>query len=114
MRSGQEFMHWLELGTGSVWIRRAAIVFGTLVLSLLVAWKQFHGPTSEATLIQADMGRQIARGDGFTTHVIYPQTQAVLHARGIRFDPTRLNPELHQAPLYSIVIGGALRLLPEH
>lgn len=106
-------MHWLELGAGSVWIRRAAIVFGTLALSLLVAWKQFHGPTSEATLVQADVGRQLARGDGFTTQVIYPQTQAVLHARGVRFDPARPNPELHHAPLYSIVIGGVLRLLPE-
>jgi hypothetical protein len=113
MRSGQEFMHWLELGAGSVWIRRAAIVFGTLALSMLVAWKQFHGPTSEATLIQADVGRQLANGRGFSTHVIYPQTQAVLHARGVRFDPARSNPELNQAPLYSIVIGGALRLLPE-
>src|SRR5688572_1056107 len=113
MKTGQEFMHWLELGAGSRWIRRAAIVFGTLALSLLVAWKQFHGPASEATLIQADVGRQIARGHGFTTQVIYPQTQAVLHARGVRFDPSRPNPELHHAPLYSIVIAGALRLLPE-
>ena len=106
-------MHWLELGAGSVWIRRAAIVFGTLALSVLVAWKQFHGPTSEATLLQADVGRQLARGNGFTTQVIYPQTQAVLQARGVRFDSTRLNPELHHAPLYSMVIGGGLRLLPE-
>ncbi len=106
-------MHWLELGAGSVWVRRAAIVFGTLALSVIVAWKQFHGPTSEATLLQADVGRQLARGNGFTTQVIYPQTQAVLQARGVRFDPARLNPELHHAPFYSIVIGAGLRLLPE-
>ncbi len=60
---------------------------GTLALSLLVAWKQFHGPTSEATLVQADMGRQLARGEGFTTLVNYPQTAAVLQRRGVRFDP---------------------------
>jgi hypothetical protein len=114
MRTGQEFMHWLEVGTGARWVRRAAIGFGTLVLSLLVAWKQFHGPTSEATLIQADMGRQLANGQGFSTHVNYPQTHAVLHVRGVRFDPAQANPELHHAPLYSIVIAGALRLLPEN
>src|SRR5688572_8956685 len=113
MKSGQEFMHWLEVGAGARWVRRAAIVFGTVVLSLLVAWKQFHGPTSEATLIQADMGRQLAGGQGFSTHVNYPQSHAVLHARGVRFDPAQANPELHNAPLYSIVIAGALRLLPE-
>ena len=54
MKSAQEFMHWLEVGAGARWIRRAAILAGTLALSLLVAWKQFHGPVSELTLRQAD------------------------------------------------------------
>lgn len=113
MKSAQEFMHWLEVGAGSRWIRVAAIVAGTLVLSLLVAWKQFHGPVSEITLRQADVGRQLASGAGFTTLVNYPQTVAFLRARGIPFDPARPNPELHQAPLYSIIVAGALRLLPD-
>ncbi len=111
-RTAQEFIHWLELGGGARWIRLAAVLIGTLVLSLLVAWKQFHGPVSERTLAQADVGRQIARGEGFSTLVSYPQTAAFLRARGIRFDPARPYPELHQAPLYPLVIAGALRALP--
>jgi hypothetical protein len=91
----------------------AAVVFGTLALSVLVAWKQFHGPASELTLRQADTGRQLARGEGFTTLVNFPQTAAVLEKRGMRFDAGRAYPELHQAPLYSLVIAGALRMLPE-
>jgi 4-amino-4-deoxy-L-arabinose transferase-like glycosyltransferase len=112
-RSAQEFIHWLEVGGGARWIRLAAIVGGTVALSLLIAWKQFHGPTSEATLVQADTGRQIARGAGFSTLVSYPQTAAVLLARGVRFDPQRPYPELYQAPLYSLVIAGGMRVLPE-
>ena len=69
MKTAQGFIHWLEVGGGARWIRAAAVVAGTLALSLLVAWKQFHGPASEATLIQADVGRQLARGEGFTTLV---------------------------------------------
>ncbi|MGH7946488.1 MAG: hypothetical protein ACREF9_15990, partial [Opitutaceae bacterium] len=80
---------------------------------LLVAWKQFHGPVSEATLRQADVGRQLARGAGFTTLVNYPQTAAILQRRGVRFDPEQPYPELHHAPLYSLVLAGALRVLPE-
>jgi len=80
---------------------------------LLIAWKQFHGPASEATLGQADVGRQLAAGAGFTTLVNYPQAVAVLQSRGVPFDPAQPNPELHQAPLYSLVIAGALRLLPQ-
>jgi len=112
-RTIQELVHWLEIGGGARWVRRAAVLVGTLVLSLLVAWKQFHGPVSERTLAQADVGRQLARGEGFTTLVNYPQTAAFLRERGERFDPARPFPDLHHAPLYPLVIAGALRLWPE-
>jgi hypothetical protein len=111
-RSAQELIHWLEVGGGARWVRLAAVLAGTVALSLLVAWKQFHGPVSEATLVQADTGRQLARGEGFSTLVNYPQSTAVLRARGLRFSPEVAFPELHQAPLYSVVIAGGLRVLP--
>jgi hypothetical protein len=111
-QTAQEFIHWLEVGAGARWIRRIALLAGTLALSLLLARQQFHGPTSESTLSQADTGRQIAAGQGFSTLVNYPQTAAVMEQRGMRFDPETPYPELYQAPLYSIVIAGALRLLP--
>jgi hypothetical protein len=112
MRSGQEFIHWLEMGAGARWTWRAAIVAATIALSLLLVWRQFHGPETEATLEQADVGRQLAEGQGFSTLINYPQTAALLKSRGDRFDPRRPFPELHYAPLYSIVIAGALRLVP--
>src|SRR3954467_2664512 len=111
-RTAQELIHWLEIGGGARWIRLGALLAGTLGLSLLVSWRQFHGPTSESTLIQADTGRQLAAGAGYSTLVNYPETAAVLSARRIRFDPVRPYPELHHAPLYSTMIAGALRLLP--
>jgi hypothetical protein len=112
-RTAQEFLHWLEIGAGARIIRWAAILAGTFALSLLLAWKQFHGPTSETTLVQADTGRQLAAGEGFTTRVNFPQTAAVLRERGVQFDAATPYPELHHAPLYPLVIAGALRLLPE-
>jgi hypothetical protein len=111
-RNAQEWVHWLEMGEGARWIRLVAVLLGVFVLSLVVAWKQFHGVTSEAALVQADVGRQLAQGGGFTTLVNYPQTVAFLEQRGQRFDAQRVYPELYQAPLYSIVIAGALRLFP--
>ncbi len=111
-RTTQEIVHWLEVGEGARWIRLAAVVLVGLVLSLRVAWTQFHGPLTEATLLQADLGRQIASGEGFTTLVNYPQTVALLVQRGQRFDPGQAYPELSQAPLYALVIAGGLRVLP--
>jgi len=110
--TAQEFIHWLEVGEGARWLRRAATVVGTVFLSLWVSYKQFHGPTSELTLLQADTARQLARGEGFSTGVNFPQTAAFLRSRGTRFAADKPYPELHQAPLYSLVIAGALRLLP--
>jgi hypothetical protein len=112
-RTAQEFIHWLEAGAGAGWVRLAAVLAGTLALSLVVAWKQFHGPVTETTLLQADLGRQLARGQGFTTLVNFPQTVAYLQARGVNFDPMQPYPELHHAPLYALVIAGGLRLFPE-
>lgn len=112
-RTAQEFIHWLEAGGGARWILLGAMVCGTIALSLLIARNQFHGPTSEVTLVQADMGHQLARGEGFTTRVNFPQTAAFLEARGVRFSADQAYPELHHAPLYAMAIGGALKLLPE-
>jgi hypothetical protein len=111
-RSLQEFVHWLELGAGARWIRLAAVLLGVGLLSLLVGWKQFRGVTTEATLLQADVGRQLAAGAGFSTLVNYPQVVAFLGERGVQFDARTAYPELYHAPLYSLLIAGGLRLMP--
>jgi hypothetical protein len=111
-KTAQELIHWLEEGAGARGIALAAVLAVTVALSLRLAWVQFHGPAAETTLLQADTGRQLARGEGFTTLVNYPQTSAFLAQRGQRFDPAKPYPELYQAPLYSMVIAVGLRVLP--
>ncbi len=113
-RNAQEFIHWLEVGAGAHWLRLAAVLAVTLALSLRVAWTQFRGPASESTLIQADTGRQLSLGRGFTTKVNLPQTVAVFAAHQVGFEAERPYPELHHAPLYSLVIAGALRVVPKN
>ncbi|MDD3180319.1 MAG: hypothetical protein PHQ04_08200 [Opitutaceae bacterium] len=112
MKSGQEFIHWLELGAGARWLRRAAVLMGALVLTLTISWRQFHGPQDEMTLLQADVARQLVSSHSFTTLVNYPQTYAVLKERGAPFDEKKPYPELHQAPLYSLLIAGAMGVIP--
>ena len=108
----QEWIHWLETGRGARIVGWAALLLGGLALSLLVAWKQFEGPVNEATLRQADLGRQLAKGEGFSSFVNYPQAHAYMEARGGGFEIDQPMPELYEAPLYSMVIAGALRLFP--
>ncbi len=112
-RNAQEWVHWLEMGGGAVWLRRGAWLLGLAVLSVWIAYKQFDGPRTEVTLLQAGVARQLAAGEGFSTLVNYPQSVAFLRSRGRDFDPSVPYPELTQPPLYPMVISAALRLLPE-
>ena len=113
MKSTQELIHWFEQGAGARWLRWTALAVGALLLTAVFSWRQFHGPPDEWTMQQAGLARQIARGAGFTTLVNYPQTYAVLQARGVRFDPAKPYPDLHHAPLYPLVLAGVFAVLPD-
>lgn len=113
MSSPQELIHWMEHGRGARVMRMAVLVVGALLLSTIYSWKQFHGIPTEFVMQQAVLARQIARGEGFTTPVNYPQTYAMLDARGMAFNEQRLYPELYHAPLYPLVLAGAFALLPD-
>lgn len=113
MRSSQDIIHWLEQGVGARWLRRAALAVGALLLTAVFSWKQFHGLPDEWTIQQAELARQIAQGEGFTTRVNYPQTYAVLKARGVGLSDRRLYPELQHAPLYPLTLAAVFAVLPD-
>lgn len=113
MRSTQEFILWLEQGAGARGLRAALLVVAAVSLTAVFSWKQFHGPPNEWTLQQVELGRQIAQGQGFTTRVNYPQTYAVMKSRGVPLSETQLYPELHHAPLYSLVLAAGFKIAPE-
>lgn len=113
MRSGQELIHWLEQGSGARWLRRALVAAGALMLTGLYSWTQFHGLPTEFVMQQAVLARQVAQGEGFTTLVNYPQTYAVLQARGQRFDEKKPYPELSHAPLYPLAMAAVFMVLPK-
>jgi hypothetical protein len=111
-RTTQELIHWLGTGTGARIVLFACLLICGLGLAMVISWRQFHGATSESTLAQADLGRQLAMGRGFTTRINYPQAAAFFRERGVPFDTALPYPEVYQAPLYPIVIASALRILP--
>lgn len=108
----QQTIHWLEQGKGARFLRLAVLLLGVLGLAVLVAYKQFHGPRTEETLRQADLGRSIATGQGFTSSVNYPQVHAVLEKRGRIFDPGSRFPEVYHAPGYALAIAAVLAVTP--
>jgi hypothetical protein len=111
-RTAQELIHWLGTGAGARWVLLGSLLIGGIALAMVISWRQFHGAASEATLAQADLGRQLALGRGFTTRVSYPQAAAYLGERGVHFDSAVQFPDVYQAPLYPVVIAAGLRMLP--
>jgi hypothetical protein len=109
----QAAIHWLEQGKGASILRSAVLVLGMLGLALWVSFKQFHGPRTEETLRQADLGRSIASGQGFSTSVNYPQVHATLEKRGRIFDAATRFPEVYQAPGYAMAIAVVLAATPD-
>ena len=111
--NAQAWIHWLEQGRGARSVKLLCLLVGVVALSLTVTYKQFHGPRTEETMRQVDLGRSLASGQGFTSSVNYPQVYAVLAKRdGSRPLQTRL-PEVYQAPGYAMTVGAVLAVLPE-
>jgi len=108
----QAWIHWLEQGRGAHWLARAALIVALAAGSLVICYKQFHGPRTEETLRQAELGRTLAEGRGFATRINDAQVHAVLERRGELFDEAEYFPALYQPPGYPVVVAAALRILP--
>ncbi len=103
----------MEQGAGARWVRTALLIVAAVALTARYSWSQFHGVPTEWTLQQAELGRQVARGQGFTTLVNYPQTYAVMKDRGVLLSEKTLYPELHHAPLYALLLAAVFKIAPE-
>ena len=110
----QRLVHWLEIGQG----KKGILVIGLLAFIGLFTWyhcyKRFSGPSSEEVIEFALIGKNLSEGKGFTSPVIYPQTLAFLENRpeGYKFSQEKPLPDLYHAPLYPLVLAGALKILP--
>jgi hypothetical protein len=111
--NAQSLIHWLEQGRGAQALKVLAVLLVLLAISVTVAFKQFHGPRTEETLRQADLGRSLAEGKGFTSSINYPQVQATLERRGRLFSQQQAMPEVYHAPGYAMVVAATLALLPD-
>jgi len=113
----QNLVHWMEMGKG----RKISLVVTLLVFVSLFTvyhcYKRYRGPGSESVIEQALLAKNLARGKGFTTTIIYPQTVAFLESRNAGagrekyiFDSSVPLPELYHAPLYAITLAAGMKV----
>jgi hypothetical protein len=105
----------IEMGRGKKAIQWALIVLLAATLSLVYTAGQFRGLNKRESMDMAQLARNIARGDGYTTSVIRPLGLWALQQHGwVNTDPrlTQKHPDLYNPPLYPFVLAGLFKMLP--
>ncbi len=102
-------LHAFEQGGFAIWLRR--IVMGLVVISIGLVYllAKFNGFTVPEAMDQAQIGRQLASGEGFTTRYVRPLALQQQILRTGRIPPSPL-PETTQAPLNPLLNALFLKL----
>lgn len=104
----QNFLHAFDQGRASLWIRR--VIVTVLMVLIAVMWfaLKFNGFSVPEAMDQAQIGRQIAQGKGYTTLYARPLAMHLGLARTGQM--TVPMPEVSQAPLGPLINAAAFRL----
>jgi hypothetical protein len=119
----QDFIHKLEVGP---WFRYIKFSLPCLALALLVVGyngRSFRNLATQEAMDSAQLARNVAEGNGFTTLFIRPLSLYLVQKRneskfespaaGQHADPARLktlHPDLANPPVYPVVLAGWMKL----
>ncbi len=106
----QDTLYSLEMGGGRIWIRRGLVLLCVLGLSLWYFVSQCRGLARPEAMESAQIAREMARGNGFSTLHLRPQSLALLREKLPTNGAFQRFPEIHQAPLYPAVLSFWFRL----
>ncbi len=108
----QEFVHKLEQGGWAKWIKLAVLL--ACIAYVLNLWffrdNGFKGLSVPKAMEQAQIGREIARGNGFSTKMIRPASvwQFEKNKGSIPLDHT---PDTYHAPLNPLIEGAVFKAM---
>jgi len=120
MTTVQGLIHKLENAGGA---RLVKILVVVLAFFVVVIWYDYHCARNMAAptaMEEAQLGRNISRGKGFTTECIRPLSIYLIkkqHNVAGDKDPARLNgnhPDISNPPVYPVVLAGLMKVLPFH
>lgn len=105
----QSAVHELEAGIIAVWVRRGVLTGMSVGIYLLLLLGRFHGLTAPKGMEQAQISRELARGNGFATKMIRPLSIALLRQHGRSVETGTLIDTYH-APLNPLLNSVFLNL----
>src|SRR3954471_13155208 len=102
----QRAVHALEAGGLAVWIRRGLVVVVIFFLGGYYMW-HFRGLATSQAMDQAQIGRAIASGKGFSTNFARPLAMGQVKANGKNVT-NGIWPATYPAPVHPLVNAPAL------
>lgn len=118
MHKVQEWIHRIEVGDRSHWLRGAVALMALLVVAALYLLFEFQNLSAPQAMDAAQVGRQLSRGEGFTTRFIRPYSIQLLEDRAAELGVadadagrlSRAHPDLANPPLYPVLLGAVFKL----
>ncbi len=117
----QDIIHKLEVGGGARFFRIGLSILVVLVLIVGYNWRAFRNMSTQEAMDAAQLGRNIARGKGFTTLFVRPLSIYLLRKHsadtgqgGDRARLKTMHPDLANPPVYPVVLAGLMKVLPFH
>lgn len=110
----QEWIYRLEEGHWKQYLTRGAFVLAVIAIAALYNLREFRAFSSVEAMDAAQLARNIAEGQGFTTDFVRPLAVRHLLDQGISPE-TVLNqpvPDLNHPPLYPLLLAGLFKVLP--
>src|SRR5688572_2567587 len=112
----QEWIHKIEEGEGTKYVRLVFAALALLGLTALWHLREAKNLSSIEAMDAAQIGRNIAEGNGFSTRLVRPLSIALIEGnRGGAVSPdllTRPHPDLANAPVYPTLLGGLFKIAP--
>lgn len=121
----QDTIHKIEVGGGMRFVKLGVTVLAVVGVFLFYNFRCFKNMGTQEAMDSAQLGRNLAKGKGFTTDFIRPfsmyllrrhnQTQPqALELRG-KADAARIkdhHPDIANPPVYPLVLAGLMKVLP--
>jgi 4-amino-4-deoxy-L-arabinose transferase-like glycosyltransferase len=112
----QEWIYHWEEGTGAKLLKVAAAILAFVALAALFDALAYESFSSEEAMETAQLARNLARGNGYTTQSIRPLSIYLLRqqappgqAAGVPLQPM---PDLSTPPAYPVLLAGLMAVLP--
>jgi dolichyl-phosphate-mannose-protein mannosyltransferase len=108
----QSAVHALEAGGLAVWVRRSAVALGIIAIAAIYLY-QFRGLSTSQGMDQAQIGRAIASGEGWSTKLARPRAVGQLQTHG-KSVTEKIWTDTYNAPLPPLVDAVALLFVRSH